>query len=224
VIKQLTEPFEPWDSFSCRVHAVWKTYDDAQCWTQSSNAVISLVDGFAILAAKKQADWEELTAFLQFQPWARLQCDSAVELPFTTKWSSLIMRLTSPKQLPVSADIIPAHDPRIVRDIHGKNDVWMANLALRWRRGTTQTWTLNNVSTASAAAITPEHIYIGAVETLPEHRRQGYASQLVAHICEEYRDRTVWLNCREELRGLYENLGFEQMGTRQMITMKKEDL
>jgi len=191
---------------------------------------MSLVDGFAILAVKQDADREELTAFLQIQPWARLQCDAgaAARLPFPHAWRSMMLRFAAPKKELVCETITVASDPGEICDIlarcglgiKNRND-WMADLALRWRRGTAKTWILGEACTASAMAVTPGQVYIGALGTLPEHRGKGLAGRLISHICGQHAGREVWLSCREELQGFYESVGFERTGD--MITLKKED-
>jgi len=237
MIKQITEPFEAWDSLSARVLASWQSYD-SHAWLQHPPppplaegglaAVISIVDGFAVLAANENANWEELGLFLRMQPWSRLQCESqfAANLPFETEWASLIMRFASAK-MPPAASCRIASDPAIACDIltqcdlniKNRND-WMADLALRWRRGTAKTWLLDDICTGSAVAIAPGHVYIGAVGTLPEHRGQGHASRLVAHICAYYHGREAWLSCREGLGNFYGKIGFEIAG--EMSTLTKE--
>ena len=236
--------FIPWDIYSARVLAAYCSYYDmqeCQFWVQDHpgpaghpstggelSAAISLVDGFAVLAAKESADWEELVAFLTMQPWSRLQCDAetAEKLPFPVEWRSMLLRFAAPKKELAQENITAANDPGVVYDIltrcglGAKNrNEWMADLALRWRRGTAQTWLLNDVCTGSAMAVTPGHVYIGALGTLPEHRGRGLAGRLVAHICGQYAGREIRLSCREELRGFYENIGFERVG--EMSTMGK---
>ena len=228
MITQLTQGFAPWDSFSARVLASWHS-GDGQHWRQDNAAVLFVRDdGFAVLAAHDDADWEELTLFLQMQPWHRLQCDAktAARLPFETEWTSLVMRFEEPKLLPAQQCRL-ATDPREVFDVlthcglesERRND-WMADLARRWRLGTAKTWMLGQGCTASAAAIAGGHVSLAAVGTLPAQRGQGLASQLVAQVCEHYKDYVVWLTCREELRGLYEAIGFAATG--EMITLQKE--
>jgi len=229
VIQLLDESFEPWDMFSARVLAAYRSYDDALCWAQDDTSVISLVDGFAILSVKKNADWEELIAFLHMQPWSRLQCDAdtAARLPFPVEWRSMLVWFVAPKMKPGNANIALASDPGVVYDIlarcglgvKNRND-WMADLALRWRRGTAQTWLLGEACTGSAVAVTEEFAFIGALGTLPEARGKGLAGKLISHICGQYAGREIWLSCREELQGFYEGIGFERAGD--MITLQKE--
>ena len=227
----LMEDFEPWDIFSARVWAAWRSYSDAQFWVQDhASAAISLVDGFAILAVKEDADWEELLAFLQMQPWARLQCAAGIAgwLPFDVEWTSLVMRLVEPKQVPAEA-CRPAVDPGEVYDIltrcglgaMNRND-WMADMALRWRKGTAQSWMIGGQSTASAMALAEGYCFIGAVGTLPEARGQGLAGQLVTDIAclQRAQGREVWLSCKEGLAGFYESVGFARAG--EMATLRKE--
>jgi len=229
VIKQITEPFEPWDIFSARVLAAHRSYDDAQFWMQDESSAISLVDGFAIFAAKENADWEELIAFLQMQPWRRLQCsaDVAEKLPFPIKWHSMQLRFVALKKEFDHDNIVPASDPSEVYDIlarcfpdmKNRND-WMADLALRWRRGTAKSWIIEGMCTVSAIAMSENYAFLGAVGTVPEARGKGLAGRLLAYAAEEMSGREVWLSCREELQGLYESIGFERAGD--MITLRKE--
>lgn len=56
---------------------------------------------------------------------------------------------------------------------------------------------------------------IFGINTLPEHRRKGYASQLITTLTEQARSqgrRGVILTCKEELIGFYRGLGFELDG------------
>ena len=233
MIKRLDREYVPWDIFSARVLAAYRSYFDmpeCQLWMQDDTSVISLVDGFVILAAQDNADWEELIAFLRMQPWSRLQCgaDAAAKLPFPIEWRSMLVRFVAPKKDFIQDNIsLIADDPGEVYDIlaqcglgaKNRND-WMADLALRWRRGTAQTWMLKEVCTGSAVAVTPGHVFIGALGTLPEHRGRGLAGKLITHICGQYDGREVWLTCKEELQDFYESIGFERVGD--MITLQKE--
>jgi len=191
-------------------------------------ATLSLVDGFAILSAHENADWEELVAFLRMQPWKQLQCDSATaeRLPFPVEWRSMLVRFAAPKKESLG-DIAPADDPGAVYDIlarcfpdmQNRND-WMADLALRWRRGTARSWIMDNACTASALAMTEEYAFLGALGTLPEARGKGLAGRLLTHIAGEMAGREIWLACREELQGFYEGIGFVREG--EMVTVRKE--
>ena len=242
MIRLLENPFEPWDIYSARVLAAYRSYDDAQAWVHSGGknatptAVISLVGGFAILAVKDNPDWEELAAFLRMQPWSRLQCGAEIaeKLPFPIEWASMLVRFAAPKKEFSYENIAVASDPGEVYDIlaqcglglKNRND-WMADLALRWRRGTAQTWILDvkgsegAVCTGSAVAVTEGFAFIGALGTLPETRGKGLAGKLLTYIAAALGGREIWLSCREELQGFYESLGFERAGD--MITLKKED-
>ena len=233
MIKQLAERFEPWDIYSARVLAAYRSYFDmpeCQFWAQDNSSVLSLVDGFAVLSAKPSADWEELAAFLHMQPWSRLQCsaEAAAMLPFAIEWRSMMLCFAAPKKEFSIEKITIADDPGMVFDIltrcglgvQNRND-WMADLALRWRRGTAQTWILGKACTGSAIAITEDYVFVGALGTLPEARGKGLAGRLLARIAGEMAGREIWLSCREELQGFYESIGFERTGG--MLTLYKEN-
>lgn len=234
---RLLQEFMPWDIFSARVLAAYRSYYDipaSQFWLQweedQVTAAISLVDGFAVFSAKEQADYEELNAFLQMQPWFRLQCaaDTAEKLPFSTEWASMLVRFEEPKPDPLGCKL--ASDPGEVYDIlkrcfteaelQNRND-WMADLMLRWRRGTAKSWLLDGACTVSALAVTEGFAFLGAVGTLPEARGKGLAGQLLRHIAGELTGREIWLSCREQLQGFYESIGFIRAGD--MLTLKREE-
>jgi len=230
VIKQLEGEFVPWDLFSARVLGAYRSYGDALCWTQDGASVMSLVNGFVFLAAKESADWEELTAFLQMQPWAQMQCgeEVAAKLPFRSDWAGLVFRFVGQKQAPMAPmDYSINPGPAAIFDLlkrcgfHlGDRAEWMADLAMRWRKGTARSWLLGDACTASAIDITDTHVYVSVVGTAPEHRGKGLAGQLLTHICGYYRGRTVWLTCGEGMRGFYESIGFEAAG--RAVMMNKE--
>jgi predicted GNAT family acetyltransferase len=99
----------------------------------------------------------------------------------------------------------------------------MADLALRWRKGTARSWMIGGLSTASATALAEGYCFIGAVGTLPEARGRGLAGQLVTQIAaaQQAQGREGWLSCKEELAGFYESAGFARAG--EMATLQKED-
>jgi len=192
--------------------------------------VCSIVDGFVILSTKENAEWEELIAFLHMQPWRQLQCmeEVAARLPFPIEWTSMLVKFTAPRQEPSNDSLTIAGDPgevydilaRCFPDMKNRND-WMADLAMRWRKGTAQSWTLDGMCTASAIALTENYAFLGALGTLPEARGKGLAGKMLTHIAAALGGREIWLSCREELRGFYESIGFEWAGS--MITLQKEN-
>jgi len=227
---RLMEDFVPWDIYSARTLAAYRNYGDGQFWLQDDTAAISLIDGFMVVSAKDHADWEELAAFLRMQPWSRLQCDAnvAARLPFPVDWASVLFKFKAPP-LPCTCTPTPTTDVAEVYEILSRCNFpemknraeWMADLALRWRKDTAQTWTLDNACTVSALALTEGFCYLGALGTLPEARGKGLAGKLLAGCSMEQQTlgRTVWLTCREELTRFYVSVGFERTGT--MATLGK---
>lgn len=232
----LAEEFIPWDIYSARVLAARRSYFDlpqALFWvqedeTQSITAALSFVDGFIVLAAKEQADIEELTAFLRMQPWSRLQCadNAAAKLPFDVEWRSMFLRYDSPVP-PAVSPLQPEQDPGIVHDIVAQcfDDVqnrsaWMADLSLRWRRGTAQSWVMDEQCTVTALALTENYAFLGAVGTLPQARGKGLAGTLLRQVAAQLPEREIWISCREALQGFYESVGFVRQAD--MVTMKQE--
>ncbi|MDR1464105.1 MAG: GNAT family N-acetyltransferase [Oscillospiraceae bacterium] len=233
------------DIFGSRILAAARSYGfqlaGSQFWIQSDGtekltAALALVDGFALLRTDG-ADWEELAVFLKMLSWDQLQCaaEDAAHLPYPTDWISCLMSFSAAKRTSISAQISPAKDVGDVYDLLAQcfsdmkdRALWMADLALRWRRGTAESWFIGAVDgsplgTASAFAVTERHAFLGAVGTLPEARGQGFAGELAARLAEiqQARGRAVWLSCRAELAEFYQSVGFEPAGN--MITMRKGD-
>ncbi len=229
------------DALGARVLAALRSYAGidargaAQFWVQEDAqsqpvAALSLIDGFGVLCAGVQAVWEELTAFLRMQhgagQWHRLQCNArlAPPLPFREASRSSVLRFQAPLRSPLAGmRIIPAEDLREVYAMlercfpNVKNrELWLADVALRKRRGTAQSWFLfrDNAAlcTLSALAVTETITYLGAAGTVPEARGQGLAGELLARVAEaeQARGRAVWLSCQSELLGFYRSVGFEE--------------
>ncbi|MDR3313834.1 MAG: GNAT family N-acetyltransferase [Oscillospiraceae bacterium] len=228
---------------SLRSYAGLRGTDAAQCWVQEAapaqvTAALSLADGFAVLSATAEADRAELTAFLRMIPWHNLQCDAAVaqHLPYPEDWDSCVVRFNAPaRAMPAGLAISPANDPGTVYDLLERcgfpdiknRSLWLADMALRWRRGTAQSWLIHKndnicnsdntvaaLGAASAMAITERLTFLGAVGTLPEARGQGLAGMLLTKIATEQQaqGRAVYLSCRRELLGFYQSVGFAEAG------------
>ncbi|MDR0531501.1 MAG: GNAT family N-acetyltransferase [Oscillospiraceae bacterium] len=235
MIRVMTE-FEPWDVVGAQILASWRSYrtvdPSAQFWLQSEGqAAVSLIDGLVLLSAREDANFDELRAFLRMLPVTRLRCDEALarQFPYPPEWRSILVRFVAPKQ-PCGISPVTADDPGEVYDLlarcfdsMGDRARWMADMALRWRAGTAQTWIWERACSASALALTEQYCFLGAVGTLPEHRGRGLAGQLLGCIAQRQlaAGRKVFLSCREELLPFYENVGFALAG--RQITMKKED-
>ena len=234
------------DALGARILATLRSYtgltgsDAAQCWAQEINdqpiAVISLIDGFATLYANESADWDELAIFLQMQSCLHLQCDAQIarHLPLEEAWRSQVLRFNAPARAPlIGVEIIRANDPSEIFELLESNfasvknrELWMADMALRWRRGTARSWLLRregvNHSTASAMALAENHAYLGAVATLPEMRGQGLAGELLARVAEQQKaeGREAILSCLPELAGFYQSVGFETAGEWVMLKLE----
>ena len=223
--------FSPWDIYSARVLSAWRTYGNGQFWQQNDHqAAISLVDGFIHFSATEDADFEELTAFLQMLPWERLRCDSALidRLPFPVEQQSMTVRFIAPKkqgnpnihfvkEIDEFFEIIRQGFPDVDQHAYAKD------LALRWQRGTAQTWTLDGMCTASAVDITENFCFLGGVATLPQARGKGLAGQLLTEIAsaQQRAGRDVYLSCKRELLPFYEGIGFAAVND--YAIFRKED-
>lgn len=93
-------------------------------------------------------------------------------------------------------------------------DEWYVDMNHNVRHGISRIFTVGNFTTASLMFSVDGISFISAVATRPDMRGKGWAGRLVRYIAlkeAKYRNE-VYLICKEELKGLYENAGFTLSG------------
>ena len=74
-------------------------------------------------------------------------------------------------------------------------------------------------ATAGLWALAAHEGYIACVETRPEHQGQGYASELLRVLCEEFGHLPLSLMCQEKLRDFYSRFGFLETGHKGIVSI-----
>ena len=170
-------------------------------------------DGFLRIAAKENADFEELRAFLNSFGTCCLQASPAVLqvlgiLPQTTFSLMALETETEPTRTP--PDSLPeAVQNRLYNE-------WLSRTARGVFHGfthVTAAYTDENILAATAFAdILGDFAYLREVACAPEYRRQGYASSCVRTLCRDLRDDVahIFLSCAPDNELFYQKSGFQK--------------
>lgn len=209
--------FLPADAYAARITALFKTYgaeyDFAMFWVQRIDdipvAAISRVDGNMTLCCTQNADYEELSYFINAVGYSSLTLDAAIldMLGLTASKSSYTVRYNGEKDF---------SDERILHDYDKKN-VYELLCLCGFELGSYSAFLSDvcarlNKKTASLAAIKNEmldacafalfegekSVLLGAVATRNEARGKGYASMLIKSLAGREKDRNVFLFCRND--------------------------
>ncbi|MDR1928001.1 MAG: GNAT family N-acetyltransferase [Oscillospiraceae bacterium] len=228
------------DVIAARIYASMQSYgfgqNTAQFWVQEDmrgeiSTLFSLIDGHALLFAAENADVEELAVFLRMLDWRLLHCgkEMARRLALNIESEGCVMRFAQARRaMPPGFHIKETREFDAVYDMLeacgfsalGDRSLWMADLALRCRRGTAQPYFLceesgKHVGTVSAAAVTKAHAFLGGVGILPETRGKGLGGFLVTSVAhgQQAQGREVTLFCRSGVEEFYTRIGFVRAGT-----------
>lgn len=191
-------------------------------------------DGFLRIAAKENADFEELRAFLNSFGTCCLQASPAVLqvlgiLPQTTFSLMALETETAPTRTVayVYDGFRPFYD-LVVRTLRTPPDSlpeavqnrlyneWLSRTARGVFHGfthVTAAYTDENILAATAFAdILGEFAYLRDVACAPAFRRQGYASSCVRTLCKDLRGRAehIFLSCAPANELFYQKSGFQK--------------
>ncbi len=225
--------FLPADPYSARITALFKTYgsehDFALFWVQRVEetpvAAISRVDGNMTLCAFENADFEELSCFMNAAGFASLTCseENMKKLGFKPSKASFTVKYTGgfrPKKAKISRDC----DKRQVYDLLcgcgfelGSYGSFLADICARLNKGTASMASIEEDRIIHACAFAlfegDKSVLLGAVATSPKARGRGYASELVGTLAAEKSAKEVFLFCRNDgLSEFYAKIGFEIVG------------
>lgn len=102
--------------------------------------------------------------------------------------------------------------PSVLSD---ENQLWLADTSHRVRRGLSQSFLLDNCTTATIQYIIDGTVLIGNVGTIPEERGKHYARNLLYWIGEKLTNDgfDVRLMARPNRVSYYEEIGFKEIGT-----------
>lgn len=225
--------FLPADPYAARVTALAETYGTehsfAMFWVQEieGEAVASVcrVDGNMTVCCLENADYEELSAFINAVGFLTLTGDADVikKLGFGISKTSFTVEYKGGAALGGTLKVCDC-DKRKIYDLLcscgfelGDYSAFLADVCARLNKGTASFSAILNGDEPCACAFAlfegAKSVLLGAVATNPSARGKGYASELVGALAEEKSDKKVFLFCREDsLADFYAKIGFEKVG------------
>ncbi len=224
--------FLPADAYAARITALFKTYgadyDFATFWVQRVEnnpvAAIGRVDGNMTLCCTENADFEELSHFMNAVGYSSLTLDEKYLLPLgiTDAKSSYTVEYKGEK----------AYENELIKTDSDKKKLYDLLVSCGFELGSYSAFLSDvcarlNKNTASLAAIGEadpdacafalfegkKSVLLGAVATRNESRGKGYASALVRYLAGREKEKRVFLFCRNDgLLEFYKKSGFEYVG------------
>lgn len=225
--------FLPADPYAARITALADTYGTerffAMFWVQEIDevpvAAVCRVDGNMTVCCLENADYEELSAFINAVGFMSLTGDADVikKLGFKISKMSFTVEYKGGASLGDTPKVSDC-DKRKIYDLLcccgfelGDYGAFLADVCARLNKGTASFSAVLNGSEPCACAFAlfegTKSVLLGAVATNPSARGKGFASELVGTLAEEKSDKKVFLFCRNDsLAAFYSKIGFEKVG------------
>lgn len=225
--------FLPADPYAARITALFNTYGAGQSfalfWVQRINgipvAAVSRVDGSITLCACENADFEELSAFMNAAGYSSLTCseENIKKLGLEDYKTSYTVKFIGGAK-PAELEFVRDCDKRKIYDLLcecgfelGDYGAFLADVCARLNKGTASFVAAEENGDINACAFAlfegAKSVLLGAVATSPLARGRGYASALVSALASEKSKKEVFLFCRNDsLLDFYKKIGFEAVG------------
>ncbi len=225
--------FLPADAYSARITALVNTYGTEQSfamfWVQTDGekpvAAISRVDGNMTVCCDGNADFNELSCFINAVGFGSLTCDEKImeKLGYEITKSSFTVEYKG-KGKTDNKNIIRDCDKRGIYDLlcecgfeMGDYHAFLADVCARLNKNTASFASIIQDASPIACAFAlfegDKSVLLGAVATKESARGNGYASKLVNALANEKKDKRVFLFCRNDgLSDFYGKIGFEVIG------------
>ena len=235
--------FLPADAYAARITALFKTYgadyDFASFWVQKVDdepvAAIGRVDGNMTLCCTGNADYEELSAFIDAVGYSSLTLDEKYILPLglTDAKSSYTVEYKGEKDF--SNELIKTdYDKKKLYDLLiscgfelGSYSAFLSDVCARLNKNTASLAAIGEAEADACAFALFEgekSVLLGAVATRNEARGKGYASALVKYLAGREQIKKVFLFCRNDgLLDFYKKSGFEYAGKWAVIEKQRRD-
>lgn len=224
--------FLPADPFAARISALLKTYGSehsfAMFWLQITNdiptAAISRVDGNMTLCCLENADFEELSYFIDAVGFSSITFDEKFfdVLGIKPQKSSFIVEYCGGAEQ--AEDILFDYDKKEIYSLLcscgfelGDYSAFLADVCSRLNKGTAVMAAKDENGKLCACAFSlfegDKSVLLGAVATKESARGKGYASKLVGTLACMKSQKRVFLFCRNDgLADFYGKIGFKICG------------
>ena len=197
-------------------------YDFIRFYVQGKSAAISVIDGNVSIFADKDADFQELSQFLNFFSFQSVKGEKSVleKLGLQISNSSHIVKFTGkipekPEGFSRDYSLKEVYDLLCKSDFElGEFSYFANDVNTRINKGTAKLGVISH-STLESCCFNlfdgDKSCLLGAVATAKSSRGKGLASKLVPFMASK--EKSTFLFCREDaLLKFYENCGFSQWG------------
>ncbi|MBQ9850632.1 MAG: GNAT family N-acetyltransferase [Clostridia bacterium] len=224
--------FLPPDPYAARISALAQTYGFSQSfvlfWVQYADdapvAAVCRLDGCMSICCLENADYEELSEFVKAVGFSALSCreETLRRLGFEASKASYIVKYNAVSEKEENG-VLWDYDKKAVYELlcdcgfdMGGYGSFVADYCSKLNKGTAKLAAVAHErldACASALFIGERSVLLGAVATRESARGKGYASRAVRALADSFKDKTVYLFCRNDsLLGFYEKIGFESDG------------
>lgn len=224
--------FLPADAYAARITALFKTYGAeysfASFWVQRVDdeavAAIGRVDGNMTLCCTDNADFEELSCFMNAVGYSSLTLDekNLPQLGLTAAKSSYAVEYKGEKDF-FDERIKTDFDKKKLYDLLvscgfelGSFEAFLSDVCARLNKNTASLAAIGEADPDACAFALFEgekSVLLGAVATRNDARGKGFASALVKSLAGREKERKVFLFCRNDgLLEFYKRIGFEYAG------------
>lgn len=224
--------FLPADAYAARITALFKTYGAeysfASFWVQRVDdeavAAIGRVDGNMTLCCTDNADFEELSCFMNAVGYSSLTLDEKYlpQLGLTAAKSSYTVEYKGEKgffdeRIKTDFDKKKLYDLLVSCGFElGSFEAFLSDVCARLNKNTASLAAIGEADPYACAFALFEgekSVLLGAVATRNEARGKGFASALVKSLAGREKERKVFLFCRNDgLLEFYKRIGFEYAG------------
>lgn len=229
-----TEPVLPEHGIEAqKIRALFQAYgtgyDFCKFFKQGS-AVLAYLDGSCVLYCDNNADFIELSDFLQVNGFSDLFCSEDVA-------DMLSKYIPADYQKVISMKFSGNSCPADIREANSLIDLfsivstgfdiefepWYLDMSHRIRHGVTRAFQLDE----KAALVVQHNIngeaLLSQIAVVPNFRGNGYASKLIRAVCSVLSPSECYVICEPKLLSFYEKVGFEPCGEYCIVSPLKTD-
>lgn len=224
--------FSKSDIYAIRIKALLKSYGTSYdfakfyiCFSDYDEpcAIISSLDNDFTLSYSMltQDNADEICAFITSIGYNSLLTDSEFVITGTKYDSGIVMQASKRYDFPLTDATINEY-PKLMDlfnlDSYDKWDfeAWYVDLSHRIRHGTAKAYSLNIndeiISSAVYSSIYKDDAILTSVETVPEYRGLGWASQLVSYMLGDIKGNVYLMREENKNEQFYLKLGFTNCG------------
>ena len=173
----------------------------------------------AIVSDLPNANYEEIAMFISGCNLINAPhtfCENI--LPYLSGFENVPVDFqTSRISAPVTSDLNASPSLQTVFDIvsSGFSDIdfslWYTDASHKIRHNLAKCYTYKNCASVTASNFN-NGIFLSQVSTLPEHRKKGYAKEMLHEVASLYDGKTIYLIAEHSKRPFYKSSGFEITG------------